>query len=135
MLKLTRTNTVEPIRFENPRKDETFQADLFPDTAGPEPALTAAEFKAGSNAAPKLISLDPAAGATKTFVPYTFVVSTPPASATSVKPVSGGAATAPSPTPASEDLAAKVAELTARIAALEAENAALHAENAALKGQ
>ncbi|KAJ3058457.1 Coronin-2B [Podochytrium sp. JEL0797] len=49
---------VEPISMKVPRKSDTFQADIFPDTAGPEPSLTSDEFFAGKNADPKLISLE-----------------------------------------------------------------------------
>lgn len=52
-------NLVEPISFRVPRKVEAFQADLFPDTPGPEPALSASEyFDENKTAAPKLISLE-----------------------------------------------------------------------------
>ncbi|KAJ3384770.1 Coronin-2B [Entophlyctis sp. JEL0112] len=54
---------VEPISFKVPRKADTFQADIFPDTDGPEAALTADEFFSGKDANPKLISLE------KGFVP------------------------------------------------------------------
>ncbi|ORY49053.1 DUF1900-domain-containing protein [Rhizoclosmatium globosum] len=54
---------VEPISMKVPRKADTFQADIFPDTVGPEPALSAADFFAGKDANPKLISLE------KGFVP------------------------------------------------------------------
>ncbi|KNE55393.1 hypothetical protein AMAG_01289 [Allomyces macrogynus ATCC 38327] len=49
---------VEPISFTVPRKADTFQADIFPDTVGDEPSLTADEFFAGKTAPPKLISLE-----------------------------------------------------------------------------
>ncbi|KAF9581870.1 Coronin-like protein crn1 [Lunasporangiospora selenospora] len=49
---------VEPISFTVPRKSDSFQADIFPDCTGDEPALTADEFFAGEVANPKLISLE-----------------------------------------------------------------------------
>jgi len=61
LLKLT-TNAVEPLQFFVPRKSEAFQEDLYPDTAAPVPSHSAAEWLGGSNAAPKLVSLNPALG-------------------------------------------------------------------------
>ncbi|KAI9203530.1 uncharacterized protein BJ171DRAFT_509889 [Polychytrium aggregatum] len=52
------TTMVEPIPFKVPRKSDQFQADLFPETPGAEPSLTADEFFAGKTAPPKLISLE-----------------------------------------------------------------------------
>ncbi|KAJ3319789.1 Coronin-2B [Boothiomyces sp. JEL0866] len=49
---------VEPISFKVPRKSDLFQSDLFPDTIGPNPSLTAAEWLSGKTAGPKLISLE-----------------------------------------------------------------------------
>ncbi|KAJ3122941.1 Coronin-2B [Physocladia obscura] len=49
---------VEPISMKVPRKADTFQADIFPDTAGPQAALTSDEFFAGKTANPILISLE-----------------------------------------------------------------------------
>mmetsp|Transcript_64932 Transcript_64932/g.103327 ORF Transcript_64932/g.103327 Transcript_64932/m.103327 type:complete len:464 (-) Transcript_64932:703-2094(-) len=57
----------EPISFTVPRKSELFQEDLFPDTKGDEPSLTADEWLEGKDADPKLISLRPVGpGAAKT---------------------------------------------------------------------
>lgn len=50
-------NACEPVSFTVPRKSELFQEDLFPDTPGDEPSLTADEFFDGKDAEPKLISL------------------------------------------------------------------------------
>ncbi|ORZ30795.1 hypothetical protein BCR44DRAFT_126804 [Catenaria anguillulae PL171] len=57
------TNMVEPISFVVPRKADTFQADIFPDTPGDSPALSAEEFFNWTDAAkpmpaPKLVSLE-----------------------------------------------------------------------------
>ncbi|KAJ0067428.1 hypothetical protein NL108_007890 [Boleophthalmus pectinirostris] len=49
----------EPIVMTVPRKSDLFQEDLYPDTAGPEPALEAAEWFEGKNADPIFISLKP----------------------------------------------------------------------------
>lgn len=47
----------EPIIMTVPRKSDLFQEDLYPDTVGPDPALTAEEWLGGKNADPLLISL------------------------------------------------------------------------------
>lgn len=57
--KLTAKGVCEPISFTVPRKSELFQEDLFPDTQGDEPSLTADEWLEGKDADPKLISLRP----------------------------------------------------------------------------
>lgn len=49
---------VEPIPFKVPRKSDLFQSDLFPDTLGPDPALTCGEWLKGATKKPKLISLE-----------------------------------------------------------------------------
>lgn len=48
---------VEPISMTVPRKSDLFQGDLYPDTAGLEPALLADEWIAGQDAPPLLVSL------------------------------------------------------------------------------
>jgi len=57
LLKAT-PNAIEPISFKVPRKSDLFQDDLFPNTPGEEPSLTAAEWIGGKNATPKLVSLE-----------------------------------------------------------------------------
>ncbi|XP_061655807.1 coronin-1C-A-like isoform X4 [Phyllopteryx taeniolatus] len=47
----------EPIIMTVPRKSDLFQDDLYPDTAGADPALEAEEWFAGKNGGPVLISL------------------------------------------------------------------------------
>ncbi|KAL2100509.1 hypothetical protein ACEWY4_004903 [Coilia grayii] len=47
----------EPIIMTVPRKSDLFQDDLYPDTAGPDPALEAEEWFEGKNGDPILISL------------------------------------------------------------------------------
>lgn len=49
---------IDPISFQVPRKSELFQDDIFPPTAGPDPALSAAEWFGGKNSDPILISLE-----------------------------------------------------------------------------
>jgi len=58
LLKLGATS-VEPISFQVPRKSDIFQDDLYPDTAGTDPALSADQWFAGQTAVPKLVSLAP----------------------------------------------------------------------------
>ncbi|XP_044029757.1 uncharacterized protein LOC122865421 isoform X1 [Siniperca chuatsi] len=56
----------EPIIMTVPRKSDLFQDDLYPDTAGPDPALEAEEWFAGKNGGPILISLKDGYVSTKT---------------------------------------------------------------------
>jgi len=49
---------LEPIHFCVPRKSELFQDDIFPDTAGPDPAMNASEWLGGANKNPKKVSLE-----------------------------------------------------------------------------
>ncbi|XP_022108881.1 coronin-1A-like [Acanthaster planci] len=46
-----------PTAMTVPRKSETFQEDIFPDTPGDEPSMTAEEFQSGKNKDPILMSL------------------------------------------------------------------------------
>ncbi|KAJ8312483.1 hypothetical protein KUTeg_009856 [Tegillarca granosa] len=55
--KLHNNGLVEVIPFTVPRKSELFQSDLYPDTPGDTPAITADDWFAGKNADPILISL------------------------------------------------------------------------------
>jgi hypothetical protein len=55
---------VEPISFIVPRRVEGYQEDLFPDTPGPEPALTGEEWASGKSSEPILVSLKDLASAT-----------------------------------------------------------------------
>uniref|UniRef100_A0A1A8KYX0 Coronin n=1 Tax=Nothobranchius pienaari TaxID=704102 RepID=A0A1A8KYX0_9TELE len=48
---------VEPISMTVPRKSDLFQGDLYPDTAGLEPALLADEWISGQDSSPLLVSL------------------------------------------------------------------------------
>eukprot|EP01063_Lacrimia_lanifica_P024016 TRINITY_DN319_c0_g8_i1.p1 TRINITY_DN319_c0_g8~~TRINITY_DN319_c0_g8_i1.p1 ORF type:complete len:454 (+),score=215.56 TRINITY_DN319_c0_g8_i1:58-1419(+) len=52
-------NTVVPISYRLPRKTAAteFQADVYPDSFSPEPAITAKEFFAGTNAEPKTVEM------------------------------------------------------------------------------
>eukprot|EP00286_Rhodomonas_abbreviata_P029053 CAMPEP_0181292954 /NCGR_PEP_ID=MMETSP1101-20121128/2797_1 /TAXON_ID=46948 /ORGANISM="Rhodomonas abbreviata, Strain Caron Lab Isolate" /LENGTH=442 /DNA_ID=CAMNT_0023397489 /DNA_START=73 /DNA_END=1401 /DNA_ORIENTATION=+ len=64
LMKLT-TNSVEPLAFFVPRKSDSFQDDIFPDTASNTPAHTAEEWLAGSDKPPVKMSLDPATRSTQ----------------------------------------------------------------------
>jgi len=55
--KLHTKGLVEPISFIVPRKSELYQADLYPDTASDEPAVSAEEWVNGKNAKPKTMSM------------------------------------------------------------------------------
>ncbi|KAG2181261.1 hypothetical protein INT43_008844, partial [Umbelopsis isabellina] len=53
-------NAVVPVSFEVPRKQYLdFHAELFPDTKGSEPALSAEQWLAGENATVDSVSMDP----------------------------------------------------------------------------
>ncbi|KAF9414493.1 hypothetical protein HW555_007630 [Spodoptera exigua] len=47
----------EPISMIVPRKSDCFQEDLYPDTAAPQPALSAKDWLSGMNSPPLLISM------------------------------------------------------------------------------
>ncbi|CAM9484386.1 unnamed protein product [Lampetra planeri] len=49
--------TIEPISMIVPRRSEAYQEDIYPLTAGPQPALSADEWLSGINKGPKLVSL------------------------------------------------------------------------------
>ncbi|KPM06481.1 coronin-like protein 3 [Sarcoptes scabiei] len=57
LFKLHSKGLCEVISFTVPRKSELFQDDLYPDTPGDTPALTADEWIAGEDAEPILVSL------------------------------------------------------------------------------
>ena len=56
-------DVVEPISMIVPRKSNTFQEDIFPDTAAPVPAMTTEEWLQGQNSWPLLMSMRPGAPA------------------------------------------------------------------------
>jgi len=58
LMKLT-TNSVEPLSFHVPRKSESFQEDLYPETYSGEPSHTAEEWFSGSDLPPRYVSLNP----------------------------------------------------------------------------
>ncbi|KAK9240157.1 hypothetical protein V1525DRAFT_354468 [Lipomyces kononenkoae] len=56
--KTVHDSLIEPIQFIVPRRAENFQADIYPDCPSGEPAISAAEWFDGKDAAPKLINLE-----------------------------------------------------------------------------
>jgi coronin-1B/1C/6 len=58
LMKLT-TNSVEPLSFHVPRKSESFQEDLYPETYSGEPSHSAEEWFSGSDLPPRYVSLNP----------------------------------------------------------------------------
>ncbi|KXS15157.1 DUF1900-domain-containing protein [Gonapodya prolifera JEL478] len=77
------TGMVEPLSFVVPRKADTFQADLYPDTLSDVPSLTAEKWFAGKDAQPKRISL---ANGFVAAAPKEFLVSPAAKEAQSVTP-------------------------------------------------
>eukprot|EP01029_Cantina_marsupialis_P029115 TRINITY_DN779818_c0_g1_i1.p1 TRINITY_DN779818_c0_g1~~TRINITY_DN779818_c0_g1_i1.p1 ORF type:complete len:437 (-),score=161.77 TRINITY_DN779818_c0_g1_i1:457-1767(-) len=63
-VKLTREG-VEHVSMRIPRRDEGFQADLYPDCIAPIPSLTAAQWLEGGDEKPKMVSMDPSKGGVK----------------------------------------------------------------------
>jgi coronin-1B/1C/6 len=59
LLKLTNANSVEPLSFIVPRKAESFQADIYYDTAGSTAAHSIEQWLGGSDLPPVSVSLDP----------------------------------------------------------------------------
>jgi len=62
---------VEPVSMIVPRKSNVFQADLYPETLAPIPALSASEWTSGKNSSPVLLSMK-TASRTKTFKPVVY---------------------------------------------------------------
>ena len=129
LLKLTST-AVEPIPFHVPRKEQSFQADIFPDTYAGVPSMTADEYFAGKNVSgAKKVSLDPAkngaiavpsahtASSTPAVQPRVIAQSSAPTSPTAViapaSPAAAAAVASASPTSDSAALAAALAQITA----------------------
>ena len=67
LLKLTPNDGVQMLNFIVPRKSDAFQDDIFPDTPAPKAAHTHAEWMAGSDKTPVLMSLDPSKGGAAAF--------------------------------------------------------------------
>ncbi len=60
ILKVTSSQGVHPLVFTVPRKSDSFQDDIFPDTSAPTPAHSAEEWLGGSSKPPVTMSLNPA---------------------------------------------------------------------------
>ncbi|XP_020851264.1 coronin-2A isoform X3 [Phascolarctos cinereus] len=56
---ITTKGLIEPISMIVPRRSESYQEDIYPLTAGVQPALTAQEWLSGMNKGPLLVSLRP----------------------------------------------------------------------------
>uniref|UniRef100_A0A9J2PCA8 Coronin n=2 Tax=Ascaris TaxID=6251 RepID=A0A9J2PCA8_ASCLU len=63
--KVTTKGIVDNLQFFVPRKSDLFQADLYPPTRSPVPAMSAEQFIQGMNAPPNLIAVNPAAAEAK----------------------------------------------------------------------
>jgi len=123
VLKMTNSNTIEPLSFIVPRKSDSFQEDIFPDCLSGEPAQTADEYFAGGNAAPLKMPMDPAKNGGRTSFAAAFnpVAAPAPASASAAapRPAAGGAGGGVDKT--AEQLSSELAAALVRIAELEAE--------------
>lgn len=126
LYKLTNTQII-PISMIVPRKAVEFQADIFPDTAAPEPTQTADEFFAGNNAPPKLVSLKPGEN--------NFASTAPKLSAfqPKVDPSAPKPAALPQKTNDPKELLAQNEQLRARVESLEKEKQELLEKLAALQ--
>ncbi|KAM4708545.1 coronin-2A isoform 2-T2 [Discoglossus pictus] len=58
---VTIKSLIEPVSMIVPRRSESYQDDIYPMTAGTQPAVTASEWLSGINRGPILISLRPGA--------------------------------------------------------------------------
>jgi len=111
------TKNVEPISMQVPRKSDIFQDDIFPDCYAGEPALTAAEWLGGSDAAPKTRSMAPG------FVQKKQTSETKFDKVVEQKPLS------------EKELKEEIEKLQKRVAYLEAENIKKDAKIKELSGQ
>jgi coronin-1B/1C/6 len=59
LLKVTNESGIQPLSFYVPRKSDSFQPDIFPNTASGIPAHTGEEWWRGSSKGPQLESLNP----------------------------------------------------------------------------
>jgi len=64
-------DVVEPISMIVPRKSDTFQDDIYPETAAPIASLTTEEWLAGKNARPALLSMK-TGSQTRTYKPVVY---------------------------------------------------------------
>jgi len=101
------TNWCEIVSFQVPRKADTFQKDIYPETYAGVPSMSADEWLAGGNNPPVLKSLQPGAAGAAMASPKAFVAAKTPSAAEV------------------EALRAQTVAQAARIAELEAEVAQL----------
>ncbi|KAM5194361.1 coronin-2A [Mantella aurantiaca] len=66
---ITVKGLIEPVSMIVPRRSESYQEDIYPMTAGTQPALTAHEWLSGINRGPILISLKPGVKLSQTAEP------------------------------------------------------------------
>ncbi|XP_040217066.1 LOW QUALITY PROTEIN: coronin-2A [Rana temporaria] len=66
---ITVKGLIEPVSMIVPRRSESYQEDIYPMTAGTQPALTAHEWLSGINRGPILMSLKPGVKMSQTAVP------------------------------------------------------------------
>lgn len=129
-------DSTETISFIVPRKDESFQADLFPDAIAGIPALDSEAWFSGKDAEPKTMSMDPAknGGATASraaaFKPVAKAPAPAPAPVAGGGGGGGGSSDAAAGGKSVEELTAALAKAVLRIAELEKENATLKAGKA-----
>lgn len=121
MYKLEPTQ-VTPLTFTVPRKESSFQEDIYPDTVAPEAALSAEEWCSGQNSEPRMMSMRNA----KEFA------STPKMSEFKPKVVEKPQQQVQSSSNDPKALAKQNEELQAQVAQLEKENAELRAKLAEL---
>ncbi|UZJ56353.1 hypothetical protein CBS101457_005673 [Exobasidium rhododendri] len=100
-------NMIQPIAFQVPRRAESFQSDIFPPAPSAIPALTAAEFLAGKQSAPNMVSLEDGkklggSALPRQSAPTTTNTTTPtPTQTKTAEPPKPASSVAAAPTPAS----------------------------------
>lgn len=101
--KLHTKGLCEVIPFTVPRKSELFQDDLYPDTIGDTPALTADEWMSGKDADPVLVSLkDGYVPKSRNKVPHSKLISSAANNQSKAQPKHPNAADTPTPKSAPE---------------------------------
>ncbi|EIW75312.1 microtubule binding protein [Coniophora puteana RWD-64-598 SS2] len=130
--------TIEPIAFIVPRKDDSFQADIFPPAPSGEPAIDAPAFFAGKPVELQLVSLDNGAvvgSQSATAPPSSALTPTTPAPSTPAPVTPARAASIPTPA-ASSPVASTPPSATAPPAASDdGEVASVREENARLNSE
>ena len=92
---------IQPISFTCPRRENSFQSDIFPPAPSSIPALTGQEFFSGKTALPNLVSLQDGKGVdSKSALPAGSSSSSAPSSASTAAPSRSQSAAQPAPVPA-----------------------------------